>query len=138
MTGPKVLVVEDDRDLMRWMGEQLTASGYQVISAGDGASAIMIAQKQRPYVIVLDIGLPGADGLMVMKRLKSLIPLSGIPVIVLTGKPLSPHQEDTLKSQAYTMLRKPVDMEELQAAIRSALGALGGPDTSESATGPRI
>ena len=128
MNVPKVLIVEDDRDLSRLLAEQLRASGHDVSVAGDGAMAIMLAQKQRPYVIVLDIGLPGADGTLVMKRLKSLIPLSGIPVIVITGRPLTEDQEFMLEAQAFALLRKPVDINELQATIRSALGTLGGPE----------
>ncbi len=138
MNVPKVLIVEDDRDLSRLLAEQLRASGYDVSVAGDGAMAIMVAQQQKPYVIVLDIGLPGADGTLVMKRLKSLIPLSGIPVIAITGRPLTEDQEFFLESQAFALLRKPVDLEELQATIRSALGSLSGPDDQATEHRPTV
>lgn len=129
MTGPKVLLVDDDQDLIRLVGAQLKPMGFQVVGAGDGVTAVMMAQRHKPDVIVLDIGLPGADGFKVMKRLRTLVPLSLTPIIILTGRALTPAEEQHLKSEAHTLLRKPVDMAALQAAIGQALGGNPGPET---------
>jgi CheY-like chemotaxis protein len=132
MTGSKILVVEDDQDLLYFLSEQLKDAGYDVVGARDGTTAIMVAQKQKPNLILLDVALPGADGFVVMKRLKSLIPLSAIPIVAITGKYLSPDQEKTLAAKARAFLRKPLDMNELQSTIRSALGFSGAEPSTEA------
>jgi len=136
MDAPRVLIVEDDRELSRLLAARLRAAGYDVSVAGDGAMAIMFAQKQRPYVVLLDLGLPDTDGLLVMKRLNALIPLASIPVIVITGMPLTEEQEFTIESQAFALLRKPLDMDRLLATVRAALSSLSGPAGDEAGAQP--
>ncbi len=136
MDAPRVLIVEDDRELSRLLAARLRGAGYDVSVAGDGAMAIMFAQKQRPYVVLLDIGLPDTDGLLVMKRLSALIPLASIPVIVITGMPLTEEQEFRIESQAFALLRKPLDMDQLLATVRAALSTLSGPPADEAGAQP--
>lgn len=122
MAGPKALLVDNDREMVRLMAAQLQAAGFQTFSAADGPSAIMLAQRQRPHVIVIDLGLPGGGGHLVMKRLKSLAPLAAVPIVVVTGKALDPDEEARVMSHAHSLHRKPVDFSDLIGALRAAVG----------------
>ncbi len=119
MAGRKILVVEDDQDMQNWLRVQLKAGGHDVVFASDGAQALMSARKEEPDAIILDLGLPAGDGLVVMNRLKGIKPLANVPIIVLTGASDQPGftERETLAAGAGAFFRKPVDPDELNAAI---------------------
>ena len=119
MAGRKILVVEDDEDMQNWLRVQLKAGGHDVVFASDGAGALISARKEEPDAIVLDLGLPGGDGLVVMNRLKGIELLANVPIIVLTGTSHRPgfSERETLAAGAGAFFRKPVDPDELNAAI---------------------
>lgn len=121
MSGKKILIVDDDRALIHGLNIRLEASGYNVVSAFDTPSAIFKALKEKPDLIVLDIGLPGGNGFIFMERLKSLIPVAGIPIIILTAWDPQTNRERALKAGAVAFLQKPADNDELLATIRKAL-----------------
>lgn len=121
MSKKKLLVVDDDPDQMRGMVIRLKASGYDVLCANDGFQAISAASKEKPDLILLDIGLPGGDGHVVMERLQVLTAASRIPIIVLSAKDPQSHRERAMKSGATAFLQKPTENSALLAAIRQAL-----------------
>ncbi len=121
MIGNKILVVDDDEDMRRGLGIRLKASGYNVVFAHDAISATGVARKEKPNLIILDIGLPGGDGFIVMERLVSITETS-VPVIVLTGRDPSTNRERALNAGAKAFFLKPPDNEKLLAAVRKALG----------------
>src|SRR5881275_1935248 len=82
MSKAKILIVDDDPDLRRGLNLRLRASHFDTAYATDGFSAIAMAQKERPDLIILDIGLPAGDGFVVLDRLQQSAQLSSIPVIV--------------------------------------------------------
>ncbi len=125
MSGHKVLIVDDDKDVLRGMSVRLKASGYDVVFAADGISAISVAQKEDPEVIILDIGLPAGDGFSVMERLASLLPVAHIPIIILTARDISDNKERALNAGAQAFLQKPVDNDVLLETIRKVLGENG-------------
>lgn len=118
----KVLIVEDDQDLLRALTIRLRSSGYRVLQAGDALSAVSAARKEQPDVVVLDLGLPGGDGIVVMERLRNL-PIPPAPVIVVTGRDPLVEKGRALEAGAARFLQKPVDNEELLRAIEEALRA---------------
>jgi DNA-binding response OmpR family regulator len=120
-TFKKILIVDDDKDLLLGLNIRLKASGYNVILAADALSALSKAQQERPDLIILDIALPGGDGFLVMNRLNSPQINLNIPVIILTAKDSKVNEERALKSGAAAFLRKPVDNDELIGTIRKAL-----------------
>jgi two-component system OmpR family response regulator len=122
MSGQKVLIVDDDKDMLRGMNIRLKANGYNVVFAADAISAISVARKEEPDTIILDIGLPGGDGFTVMERLKSLLPVAYIPIIILTARDVSGNQERAINAGAYAFLQKPVDNDVLLETIQNALG----------------
>jgi two-component system alkaline phosphatase synthesis response regulator PhoP len=114
----KILIVDDEKEFCDFMKRNLErASEYEVICASDGKSAIALARKQKPDLILLDIMMPGIDGLEVLKKLKEKIETITIPVIMLTAK-----DEETFKieaAQAYCedYITKPVNLELLRVKI---------------------
>ena len=121
MSGKKILIVDDDKDVLRGMNVRLKANGYDVVFAADGISAISAVRKEDPDVIILDIGLPGGDGFVVMEWLGSLLPVAQIPIIILTARDLSGNQERALNAGAQAFLQKPVDNDVLLETIRKVL-----------------
>jgi DNA-binding response OmpR family regulator len=124
----KILVVEDDRDFLLGLAVRLKASGYQVTAATDALTAVSVALKENPDLIILDLGLPAGDGFTVINRFSSLVKLVGIPVIVLTARDPVRNRERALQAGVSAFFQKPVDNDELLAAIRKAL--------AESSTAP--
>jgi DNA-binding response OmpR family regulator len=125
MSGQKVLIVDDDKDVLRGLGIRLKANGYNVFFAADGISAISAARKEDPEVIILDIGLPAGDGFSVMERLRSLLPVAHIPIIILTARDMPGNKERALNAGAQAFLQKPVDNDVLLETIRKVLGVNG-------------
>jgi DNA-binding response OmpR family regulator len=121
MDGKKILIVDDEKDLLLGLNVRLKAAGYNVIPVSDALSAISKAQRERPDLIILDIGLPGGSGFLVMERLTSLMPVASIPVIVLTARDPHANRERALKAGAVAFLQKPVDNDELLSTVRNAL-----------------
>jgi two-component system KDP operon response regulator KdpE len=127
MSRPKILVVDDDPDLVRAMRLRLRANNYEVATASDGYSAIASAQKDRPSLIILDLGLPVGDGFVVLDRLQNSDSLAGIPVIVLSARDPQSNEERALKAGAAAFLQKPADNDELMNIIRVSLGSPKAP-----------
>jgi DNA-binding response OmpR family regulator len=123
MTKPKILVVDDDPDLVRAMRLRLRANNYEVATATDGYSAIASATKDRPSLIILDLGLPAGDGFVVLERLQNADTLAGIPVIVLSARDPQSNEERALKAGAAAFFQKPADNDELMNVIRVSLGS---------------
>lgn len=121
MRKPKILVVDDDPDLLKALRVRLRANNCDVITVSDGYSVIGAAQKERPDVIILDLGLPAGDGFVVLERLQQSDQLSGIPVIVLTARDPQGNEARALKAGAAAFFQKPVDNEELLNVIRVSL-----------------
>ena len=132
MPRPKILVVDDDPDLVRALRLRLRANNYEVASACDGYSAIAAAQKERPALIILDLGLPVGDGFVVLDRLQNSDTLSGVPVIVLSARDPQSNEQRALKAGAAAFFQKPADNDELMNVIRVSLG----PELAPSATWP--
>jgi DNA-binding response OmpR family regulator len=117
----KVLIVEDDDDLRRGLTWRLHASGYEIVQATDGVAAISVARHERPDVVLLDLGLPAGDGLVVLERYANLPDLSTIPVVVLTGRDPRIAEPATRKFHVAAFLQKPADNKDLVEAIERAL-----------------
>lgn len=121
MQKHKILIVDDDPDLRKALRLRLRANDYDTIHAADGYSAVAMAQKEQPNLIILDLGLPAGDGFVVLERLQSIDNLSDIPVIVLTARDPQGNEQRTLKSGATAFFQKPVDNNELLEVIRASM-----------------
>jgi CheY-like chemotaxis protein len=118
----KILVVEDALDSWTLLSSILRTHHFQPIWAADGLQAMSEARKQQPRVILLDLGLPGGNGLVVLERLKQNRLLSAIPVIVVTAQDPALAEHRARKSGASAFLQKPVKADDLISTIRRVLG----------------
>jgi two-component system KDP operon response regulator KdpE len=117
----KIMVVDDDPDIRQALSLRLRANNFDTVNVCDGYSAIAMAQKEHPQLIVLDLGLPAGDGFAVLKNLQQIPGLSDIPVIVLTARDPEGNEKRTLESGAVAFFQKPADNDELLAVIRASL-----------------
>jgi len=121
MGNQKILIVDDDPDLRQALRLRLRANRYDTVNAVDGYSAIALAYKERPDLIILDLGLPAGDGFVVLDRLQRDDKLSSIPVIVLTARDPQSSEQRALESGAAAFFQKPADNAELLDVIRATL-----------------
>jgi two-component system alkaline phosphatase synthesis response regulator PhoP len=122
MDKTKILVIDDDQDLAMGLRVRLRANNFATVFATDAVSAISQAKNETPDLILLDLGLPGGDGFLVMERLNNIESLASIPVMVLSARDPQANKERALAAGAKAYFQKPVDNDELLAAIRKTLG----------------
>lgn len=122
MSSKKILVVEDDADVRLGYRILLQANNYRTCFALDAALALSVARKEVPDLIILDLGLPGGDGFVVLDRLATNSGLQSIPVIVISARDHHMNEERALKSGARAYVQKPWDDDGLLALIRHHLG----------------
>jgi DNA-binding response OmpR family regulator len=118
----RILIVDDDQDIRKFLGHRLKADGFEPIFAADAISAVNQARKERPDLILLDLMLPAGDGYVVMERLKAMPALEGVPVIVISARDPSTERERAWDAGVDAFFRKPFDYADLLLAIRKALG----------------
>jgi two-component system KDP operon response regulator KdpE len=119
----KIMIVDDDPALRQALNLRLRANSYETVAACDGYSALALAQKEHPDLILLDLGLPAGDGFAVMRHLQQFPALAAIPVIVLTARDPQANEKPTLESGAVAFFQKPADNDELLEVIRVCLKA---------------
>ena len=116
--GPAVLIVDDERQIHRFLRPALEAVGYRTVSAHTGAEALRLAATQAPAAVVLDLGLPDLDGKLVLERLRRF---SAAPVIVLSARDREAEKIAALDAGADDYVEKPFGLGELLARLRAAL-----------------
>ncbi|QQD76084.1 response regulator [Curtobacterium sp. YC1] len=114
----KVLIADDDAQLVRALAVTLAARGYDVVTARDGREAIDAVITERPDLVLLDLGMPRLDGIGVLEGVRAW---SQVPVLVLSGRTDSSDKVDALDAGADDYVTKPFQMDELLARLR-ALG----------------
>ncbi len=117
----KILVIDDDRDFGKLIAKRLMDNNFKVIRVEDGFQGVRFAKKENPDLILLDIMLPGGDGLFVLKKLKKFIETRDIPVIILTAVKDPAYKIKTLEAGAEDYLEKPLDMQGLLHSIQQFL-----------------
>lgn len=119
----KILIIEDDPVARADLEARLEANGYIVARAADAASAMTVVNRERPDLILLDLGLPAGDGFLVFERLRKIKALAAIPVLVITGRSDAETRKRVEGMGVPPLLVKPVQTEALLAAIGEALEA---------------
>ncbi len=114
----RVLVVDDEPQLLRALGINLRASRYEVHTAATGADALRVAAAHPPDIVVLDLGLPDMDGTEVVVGLRGW---TDVPILVLSGRSDSSDKVDALDAGADDYVTKPFGMDELLARLRALL-----------------
>jgi two-component system, OmpR family, KDP operon response regulator KdpE len=113
----RVLVVDDEPQLLRGLRTNLEARGYEVDAAADGEAALDLAARNRPDVVILDLGLPGIDGIEVIRGLRVW---GSMPIIVLSAREQEPDKIAALDAGADDYVTKPFGMGELLARLRAS------------------
>ncbi|MBM4067112.1 MAG: response regulator [Planctomycetes bacterium] len=121
MPNEKILVVDDEQDLVKLIRYHLEKEGYKVISAYNGEDALFLSRKERPELILLDLMLPGIDGLEVCKKLKSDPEMAAIAIVMLTAKGEEVDITVGLKLGADDYVTKPFSPKELVARVQAVL-----------------
>ena len=129
MTGPAILVVEDDDSTSASVARSLAAHGYRVVQAADAAAAKREWERRRPDLVILDLGLPDADGVSVLRTMRRD---ATTPVLVLTARGSERNKVAALDQGADDYVTKPFGMEELHARVRALLRRAAGPSADES------
>ncbi len=118
----RLLVVDDDSRVRRFVRDVLVEADYEVAAVGDAESAVARLLAFRPDAFVLDIHLPGMDGLSLARKLRKLHAKHPIPVVVISVRTDPQHKVKAHASGAITYLEKPFRKEDLLDAVRLALG----------------
>ena len=122
MAKETILIADDDRVTLQVLGTYLRGRGYQIIPAADSMQAVMYSMKTPLTAIFLDINMPGGTGLDVLKKLKTSMKTSNVPVIVITGSddPDLPRKVRELGADEF--LPEPVDLPKVNEVLKRLLG----------------
>ena len=121
---PRILLVEDDREILRALGIRFPAAGYEIIVAHDGEAGIAAATADQPDAIVLDIRMPGMDGLTALAKLREQETTRQIPALILSAGVTEKTRNRAFEPGARYFLLKPCDTKTPIKAIRSAIGGI--------------
>lgn len=117
----KILIIEDEKELVFGLSTLLKANGYEIIAAYDSLYGISQAHKEKPALIILDLGLPAGGGLYVLKNLKNSVQTFDIPVLILTAQKEADLEETTRELGAAAFFHKPFDPVLLLGKIKDIL-----------------
>jgi CheY-like chemotaxis protein len=119
---PTVLVVEDDEDIMQCLKIRLEVNGFDVLAAGDQATALKLAKQCAPDAAIFDVSFPGGDGVLLTESLRREPATADLPVMILTASMRPGIQEEAMASGATGFMRKPYDSGALVKKLRSWCG----------------
>lgn len=125
MTEPLILVADDDDDILLLVTTRLRRDGFNVVSASRGDQALAVAREHKPTLAVLDIGMPGLDGLEVLEQIRADEELRGMLVLLLTAKAQESDVRRGYDSGADAYIKKPFSPAELSSRVRSLLDGAG-------------
>jgi len=117
----RILVVDDSRTDRRYLRKVLSGEGYEIIEASGGAEALSVLDAEKPDLVLLDIVMPGMDGIEVARRIKGSERTSGTPVVMVTSLNKVKDRVEALEAGADDFLNKPVERMELKARVKTLL-----------------
>ena len=119
---PRVLVADDDPDILSLVAYRLERSGYEVLTAADGADALRLTLAHRPDLVVLDVMMPLIDGYGVTRAIRSHPPTERTPVLLLTARVQEADVAQGFAAGADDYIKKPFSPGELRARVQAVLG----------------
>jgi DNA-binding response OmpR family regulator len=123
MSEPLVLVADDDEDILLLVTTRLRRDGFNIISARSGDEALALVRERRPALAVLDIGMPGLDGVQVLEQIRADDDLRAMLVVLLTAKAQESDVRRGFDAGADAYVKKPFSPADLSARVRELLGA---------------
>lgn len=118
---PKILVVDDEPDVVKLVEFRMQKEGFEVLTAGDGRTGLGILEKEKPDLIILDIMMPLMDGMEVLRQIRAHRGSARVPVIMLTAKTASVTVDEARQLWVSDYVMKPFDPEKLVAKVKKAL-----------------
>ena len=125
MNKKRILYVEDNFENRLFVRRVLESMGFELLEAEDGLAGIDMAQDELPDLILMDIGLPGIDGLETTRRMKKIETLAGIPIIALTANAMQGDAERCLEAGCVGYLTKPIGVTSLREQVLNHLKTVG-------------
>jgi DNA-binding response OmpR family regulator len=125
MSEPLVLVADDDEDILLLVTTRLRRDGFDIISARSGDEALALVRERRPALAVLDIGMPGLDGVQVLEEIRGDDDLRAMLVVLLTAKAQESDVRRGFDAGADAYVKKPFSPADLSARVRDLLGSSG-------------
>ena len=122
MSEPVVVVADDDEDILLLVTTRLRRDGFDVVAARNGTEALELVRERRPAVAVLDIGMPGLDGLEVLEQIRADAELGDVRVLLLTAKAQESDVRRGFTAGADAYVRKPFSPAELSSRVRQLAG----------------
>jgi CheY-like chemotaxis protein len=122
MASRQVLVVEDNEKNMKLVRDVLRATGYTTLEATTGEDAVELAQAREPALVLMDVQLPGIDGLEALRRLRQDELTASIPILAVTAQAMSGDRERFLEAGFDGYLSKPIDIAELIQVVQEHCG----------------
>jgi two-component system, cell cycle response regulator DivK len=122
MLGERVLIVEDNGKNMKLVRDVLQATGYSTLEATTGEEAVELALSHAPALVLMDVQLPGIDGLEALRRLRQDEQTASIPVLAVTAQAMSGDRERFLEAGFDGYLSKPIDVAELIQVVQEHCG----------------
>lgn len=135
MTPRRILLVEDHPDHAELAGDLLRAAGYEVLHCPRGEEALGFAKRFAPHLVVMDINLPGMDGMAATRLLKCHEETAGTPVLALTAYAMLSEKDRILAAGCVDVVCKPMDLPVFLAAVARLVGP--SPADSSPTPGPR-
>jgi two-component system cell cycle response regulator DivK len=121
VAGERILVVEDNEKSMKLFRDLLQATGYSTLEASTGEDAVELALQHIPALVLMDVQLPGIDGVEALARLRGDARTASIPVLALTAQAMHGDRERFLAAGFADYLSKPVEIAELLRAVEDAV-----------------
>jgi two-component system, response regulator, stage 0 sporulation protein F len=130
----RILIVDDEQSVREVLSEYFTEQGYSVESAGGGAEALVFVQRSTPDLVLLDVRMPGIDGVETLRRIRNIAP--DLSVIMVTANEDVALARETLKLGALDYVAKPFDFVYLERAIMAGLAQSGGGSAAPASGDP--
>ncbi len=119
--GDRILVVDDDPDILQYVKMNLELEGFETATASNGIDALTLAAENPPSLVLLDVMMPGMDGLTTLRHLRNDPPTASVPVVMLTARALAQDRVKGLDLGADDYITKPFAVEELVARVRTVI-----------------
>ena len=121
MAGELILIVEDNDKNRKLVRDVLTFKGYAVIESETGEEGIRLAQERRPSLVLMDIRLPGIDGIEALRRLRAELTTRGIPVMAMTASVMSEDRQKIMDAGFDAYQGKPIEVNDFVAGVAQLL-----------------
>ena len=134
---PVIMVVEDFDDVRQLIALELRTQGYEVIEVADGKEAVEMVKQRCPDLVLMDLSLPGWDGLSAAYRMRELEEMCHVPIVACTAHGAALHREVALAAGCDDYLMKPIDMAKLREVVSRLLATSGDEDRRKEAEARR-